>query len=1148
MIEYKAPELKREGRLFHCPLSGKYISPYRVMDVFPDCLYEEDTKVVNTCALNLHDVFQCYDEPTKCMTRWMTSFYGCDDGSHEMYPGICELPNDLGCQFLRGISLPPVYFIFQEICNGDEKLQFKIAGETDETNCDEWVPTFSEQNHLCDGVWNVANGSDELNCPDTIVHALSMHCDPNQHYCVRLNESKFGCLPVERAGDGTIDCLGASDERTSYCTLQRKGYKCLDTDTCISPSKLCDGKRDCEKNDDEDLCPWSFNLRLHKEPGFFCQNGMRFSVGLSRCNGRFDCPSGEDEWLCDLNKEKMNIPFAFYTILGEYPLIGNSASKVLPSSVLSLPAITKTTTMASSLFASSWYCHRGVAIQYVDSIVRCFCPPSYYGTMCQYESDRLSVFLRLTVPATLQQITDSKLKQMPYLLKIVGQLIVNQKTIYHEQIVDVPQRKQIFYLLFPPNTTQLERKNAYIRFDVFNVMKSSVQQLAAWKYDLPFPFLPVNRLSLDLLLLLDQTCEPNTCGMHGRCKVYLNSNETYCTCDEDWTGSYCNVTATDCYSIAKCLQSAHRQPICVCPLGRFGSYCFASFDPCQVNTCSYHGQCLSTDQRTTKYACLCDFDYFGANCEFQHGTLHVDFKLSKSIPVGIITFVDLRLSQTGILFTQNRVLLKNINAHSQITVKNENQLTVSRFVLLDVFGVNETDHELYILVLRKNISISHLNTQAIESNRCPHVDSLLSNVTLPQLAKVKYYAHACHRDLTTKCFYDEAHLCFCDIANAPDCLVFIREPNGCDKLSANPCANSGRCIQILSHSIWDFGCACPDCTYGALCQLTIEQYTLSFDTLFGSELRPGLPLSYQSSLVKICVSIVTSLVFLGLLLNTLTFVTFIQPGARDVGVGIYLLILSIVNQLGLFVLGVKFLLIIRTQMSGSFTPNHRLLQGYCATLDYFLILLPCLSDWLNACVSIERAVNVAKRANFSKTASRRLVKYVCLGLGVFVSISILHEPFSRHIIEDPRSHTIWCVKGFRFAWLRKYGSVINIIHLFAPFACNLFSASFLLITLTRNKAAVKQTAITNTFVRQFRQHKHLIISPIVLILLNMPRLILSLTNACTKKAWINILFISGYFISFLPLLSTFIVFVLPAEVYMKVLRETWTKICKWYHR
>jgi hypothetical protein len=346
----------------------------------------------------------------------------------------------------------------------------------------------------------------------------------------------------------------------------------------------------------------------------------------------------------------------------------------------------------------------------------------------------------------------------------------------------------------------------------------------------------------------------------------------------------------------------------------------------------------------------------------------------------------------------------------------------------------------------------------------------------------------------------------------------------------------------------DFGCACPDCTYGALCQLTIEQYTLSFDTLFGKELLPGLALSYQSPLVKICVSIVICLVFFGLFLNSLAFITFIQPDARNVGVGIYLLILSIVDQLGLFLLGAKLLFILHTQMSDSSMLNHRLLRNSFATLDYLLILLSCLSDWLHACVSVERAVSAAKRVNFSKPSSRRLVKYVCLGLGIFITVSFLHEPFSRSIIEDPRSLTVWCVKGFRFAWLRKYGSIINIIHLFAPFVCNVLSTSFLLMTLTRNKAIVKKKKMAKTFFSQLHQHKNLIISPIVSIFLVMPRLILSLVNACTKNAWMNILFLSGYFISFLPLLSTFIIFVLPAEVYNKVLRETWTKISKWYQR
>ncbi|CAF1220896.1 unnamed protein product [Rotaria magnacalcarata] len=1107
-------------KLFYCPISEKYISPYRILDKFDDCFFYEDLNIDDKCAFNLTDVFQCRNEPTRCMTRFMTSYDGCDDDSDTLYPGVCDLPNDWGCQFLRGIPLPPVHFIFQELCNGNSKLQYEIDGETDETHCDEWIPNFSQQNHLCDGVWDNENGSDELDCRNTVVRAVSKQCGANEHYCAQRNESELRCLSVEKAGDGNIDCLGASDERNTYCTSSEAEYKCLNARNCISIDWLCNGKQDCRMNDDEELCPWLANVGFFATIEFICQNGIRIDREWQRCNGIMDCPSGEDEWLCDLKRLRTFIPFSFHTRIGEYPQI-DAKSPQLSLLTSSLPTM-KVTAVTLSTFTASWYCHRGIAVRYLDSTVRCLCPPAYYGRMCEYQSDRLSVFLRLIVPASLLRTTGDTINQLPSLLKILAQLVIDKKTTYHEQIVDVSGRKHIFYLLLPINTTKHERDNTYVRFDLFHVTRNNVEQLAAWKYRIPFPFLPVNRLPLDLLVLTDRICQQHICGIHGHCKMYANSNETYCVCDSSWTGQNCNITTTHCHLSSRCIRSGSLKSICVCTVGYFGSRCSASFDPCAVDSCSYHGQCYPTDQRTTRYACLCNPGFFGIRCEFQEAELRVSFELNEEISACIITFTDLRPSQVGLLFVQHRVLLKSIDVHGHITIRNANEMAVSRFVLLETFGVNISDYRLHILVLRRNPTVQSLTTRAIESNRCSHVDALLLNRTLIELvplAKVKLYARVCQRSPAVKCFYDEAHLCFCDVVNAPDCLVRIRESTVCDKLPINPCIHGGRCIQISNQNHWDFTCACPACTYGALCQLTIEKYTLSFDVLFGREIRPGFPFSKQSPLVRTCVGIVVCLILIGLILNALCFSTFVQPSASDAGVGIYLLILSLVNQFGLCVLGVKLFFVLHTQLSSPSSINHHVLLHACAILEYLLTILFCLSDWLTVCISIERVINVIKGVNFSKSMSRRLVKYSCSCLFVFTAASFIHQPLNRHIITDPRSLTVWCVKSVHTPWQQKYESVIYLIHLIGPFSCNAFSAVFLVVTLTRNKAKVYKKNTMKMLQQQLAQHKHLVVSPIILILLALPRLILSLVSACTKKPWLNILFIGGYLISFLPLLD-----------------------------
>ena len=65
------------------------------------------------------------------------------------------------------------------------------------------------------------------------------------------------------------------------------------------------------------------------------------------------------------------------------------------------------------------------------------------------------------------------------------------------------------------------------------------------------------------------------------------------------------------------------------------------------------------------------------------------------------------------------------------------------------------------------------------------------------------------------------------------------------------------------------------------------------------------------------------------------------------------------------------------------------------------------------------------------------------------------------------------------------------------------------------------------------QHRNLLIGPCVLIILAIPRLVISLISGCLKSdrdSWLSLL---GYFISLIPPLLTFILFVLPSTTYRK---------------
>ncbi|CAF4115591.1 unnamed protein product, partial [Adineta steineri] len=68
---------------------------------------------------------------------------------------------------------------------------------------------------------------------------------------------------------------------------------------------------------------------------------------------------------------------------------------------------------------------------------------------------------------------------------------------------------------------------------------------------------------------------------------------------------------------------------------------------------------------------------------------------------------------------------------------------------------------------------------------------------------------------------------------------------------------------------------------------------------------------------------------------------------------------------------------------------------------------------------------------------------------------------------------------------------------------------------------------------QLKQHKSHLIASCVFIVLALIRLVLSFTSGCMKSPKNSWLFLIAYFISFLPSMMTFIVYILPSKVYKK---------------
>ncbi|CAF1663926.1 unnamed protein product, partial [Adineta ricciae] len=90
----------------------------------------------------------------------------------------------------------------------------------------------------------------------------------------------------------------------------------------------------------------------------------------------------------------------------------------------------------------------------------------------------------------------------------------------------------------------------------------------------------------------------------------------------------------------------------------------------------------------------------------------------------------------------------------------------------------------------------------------------------------------------------------------------------------------------------------------------------------------------------------------------------------------------------------------------------------------------------------------------------------------------------------------------------------------------------IIITIARNRSTVQQRLTYVEHLKlQFNEHKHHFIASFTFVLLGLPRLIISFISGCMKSPKNSWLFLTGYFLSFLPSMMTFVVYVLPSKTY-----------------
>jgi len=146
-------------------------------------------------------------------------------------------------------------------------------------------------------------------------------------------------------------------------------------------------------------------------------------------------------------------------------------------------------------------------------------------------------------------------------------------------------------------------------------------------------------------------------------------------------------------------------------------------------------------------------------------------------------------------------------------------------------------------------------------------------------------------------------------------------------------------------------------------------------------------------------------------------------------------------------------------------------------------------------------------------------------------------------------HIVLCVIRYSRS-VQSYNTITLFIHLVVPFLVNLFSTLFIIFGTTRRRsiAQTNKKSFKEHVFNQIREHKQLLISPFILLVLALPRLIMSLVSGCVDPSENPWLYLCGYFISFTPPMLVFVVFVLPSELYRKTFKDSITRWLRQIHQ
>ena len=798
-----------KNNLYSCKSMVKCISKHRLLDGINDCFLKDDEDFEGSCTLS-HGKHRLACKH-KCFSPILMQTHQTGCSEHELHQ------SPYGFNVKKRVA-------FQTICDGFVELTpIEIDGQihTDETECHLWAcnNTYTR----CNGIRNCLNGTDEMGCLTSTCPLLPTKCfSIDQNILVGCKLTSF----IETSNSG-MNCSDIS-EKFLLCKEWNPSFAsassmwCENLKICAQAVEVCVNQPKCTEVEGYDQ---------------FC------SIIISSCRLKYDdFRDAIYKLLCNYNGLPQKSSFIAFHL---------NHSRVYPTSVQSR----KTPAMGQRKHRSLdymqelkwiWRCNRGVSLYVThrekNYEQKCLCPPSYYGDLCQYQNQRVSITLQ--VRALSQWETTFAI--ILILIDEAEKFVNSYDEIEYQSMRDCDKKFNI-YLLYSTRPKNLS-KNYSVQIDLYN--KQSLTYIASWWYPIQFLFLPVNRIALRITIPTYQTDVSSLrYGTHGQLVKYQNTGIYFHRCHYGWSGSACHKQhACPCANGSLCIAPS----ICLCPYETFGPRCYLRKRLCKLDSCMNGGMCVLPDERISQgsVVCVCPDGFFGPICQFQQIRIEVKLRQVHIPPFALIHFVEIFDKKTYEPPIQT-MTFKRIAIY-------DDSIIVYRTAPFHIVLI-QLDKIYYLSILSEQRILSGIIAADVHpSRRCFPIDELFNTtfVKFHLVRRIKYYHIPCKQYADLACFHDDTHLCLCNLYNHANCFEFNHSTES-NCRETNYCENGGRCFSDDRQCPTRSACLCLDCFYGSRCQISSTGNILSLDLILGYHILQNIKFTQQPLIIKMSCTFTT---------------------------------------------------------------------------------------------------------------------------------------------------------------------------------------------------------------------------------------------------------------------------------------------------